>query len=600
MTRENARAISQNTVFKTEQVLLTAEKISNNYKFLLENQQLNTDSLLQYTQLIVKNNPAVLGCAIAFAPNYFPEKGRYFSPYTYRYNDSIISMNLGNENYEYFVMDWYQIPATMGQAYWSEPYFDTGGSDALVTTYSVPFSLNRDASEGVSGIITIDLSLNWLTDIVASVHVMETGYASVISRNGTYVTHPDKHLIMNQTIFSYAAELDNPALREMGRSMQSGETDFVEIELQGKEWFFSYTPLLPSNWSLAVAFPKDEMYAPLRQIGWVLLIIVSIGLLLLTYIVIRIVRKQIAPLRLFAASAKEVAGGNFEAKLPHITTKDEMHDLHGSFVYMQKELKNYMAHLQETTSAKEKIESELRIAREIQMGMIPKIFPPFPNLTEIDLYALLEPAKEVGGDLYDFFMIDDKHLCFAIGDVSGKGVPASLFMAVTRTLLRSVAPQEHAPANIVNALNKSLSSGNESSMFVTFFLGIVNLESGHLRYTNAGHNPPVLLSADQQTKMFEITEDIPIGLFEDFQYQEKERHLNPNDCLFMYTDGITEAENVQTELYSDQRLMDCLSGLGKRTPKALIEGVTSDVSQHVQAHYQSDDLTMLSIIYYGK
>jgi sigma-B regulation protein RsbU (phosphoserine phosphatase) len=146
---------------------------------------------------------------------------------------------------------------------------------------------------------------------------------------------------------------------------------------------------------------------------------------------------------------------------------------------MQKDLKSYIEHLKETTSAKEKIESELRIAREIQMGMIPKIFPPFPDIPEIDIYAMLEPAKEVGGDLYDFFLIDDKHLCIALGDVSGKGVPASLFMAVTRTLLRSVAPKQRSPKVIVDALNKSLSLKNESSMFVTFFLGIINIETGY-------------------------------------------------------------------------------------------------------------------------
>jgi len=152
-----------------------------------------------------------------------------------------------------------------------------------------------------------------------------------------------------------------------------------------------------------------------------------------------------------------------------------MKELHDSFVYMQKELAQYIVNLRETTSARERIESELRIAREIQMGMIPHIFPPFPNLSEIDLFALLRPAKEVGGDLYDFFLIGEDKLCFAIGDVSGKGVPASLFMAVTRTLLRSVSTIDGSPSAVVSSLNKSLSYNNESSMFVTFFVGMLNL-----------------------------------------------------------------------------------------------------------------------------
>ncbi|MDD2613207.1 MAG: PP2C family protein-serine/threonine phosphatase, partial [Bacteroidales bacterium] len=264
-----------------------------------------------------------------------------------------------------------------------------------------------------------------------------------------------------------------------------------------------------------------------------------------------------------------------------------------------KDLSTYIEHLKSTTSAKEKIESELRIAREIQMGMIPKIFPPFPNLSEIDLFATLQPAKEVGGDLYDFFLIDDKHLCFAIGDVSGKGVPASLFMAVTRTLLRSLAPNQLSTAVIVNALNKSLSAGNESNMFVTFFLGILDVESGILKYSNAGHNPPLLMHPDGATEFFELTKDIPVGLFDDFDYGEKELKLFKNDKLFLYTDGVTEAEDAEEKLFSDQKLIDCVRAHFKSQPKDLIHFVAEDIALHVKGNQQSDDLTMLSIVYYG-
>jgi sigma-B regulation protein RsbU (phosphoserine phosphatase) len=295
-----------------------------------------------------------------------------------------------------------------------------------------------------------------------------------------------------------------------------------------------------------------------------------------------------------------VAGGNFDAALPEITTKDEMKDLHDSFVHMQKDLKKYIDNLKSTTSAKEKIESELRIAREIQMGMIPKIFPPFPDLIEIDLYAMMEPAKEVGGDLYDFFLIDDRHLCFAIGDVSGKGVPASLFMAITRTLLRTVAPNQHSPREIVGILNRSLSQGNESSMFVTFFIGILNVDTGHLKYVNAGHNPPAIIHAGGKIETFEITKDIPIGLFESFDYEEKDRYLLKDDRIFLYTDGITEAENWDQELFTEERLLQSLSSAKTLEPVEIVMSVARDVVIHVNDYLQSDDLTMMCIIYRDK
>ncbi|MBN2263955.1 MAG: SpoIIE family protein phosphatase [Prolixibacteraceae bacterium] len=599
MAYNNSQAVANQLVFKTEQVLLPITKIANNYQSIIEHSTLNADSIYAITRRIVANNSEIIGSAIAFEPNFFKQKGKYFSPYTYRENDTLKTIQLGNPNYEYFVMDWYQIPMRLGKAYWSEPYFDTGGGNALMTTYSVPFNAIVDGQVVPAGVITMDLELDWFTEIISEVKILESGYASVLSRNGTFITHPNKEWIMNESIFSVAEELNNPQLREIGRDMQQGKTAFVVSTLNGVDRIMYYTPLPSSNWMLAVLFPKSEMYLPLRTISIILIILIVVGLGVLSVSVERIVSEQLRPLSKFAKSAREVATGNFDAALPEITTDDEMKDLHDSFAHMQSDLKNYISNLKDTTSAKEKIESELRIAREIQMGMIPKIFPPFPNLSQIDLFAMLEPAKEVGGDLYDFFMIDDNHLCFAIGDVSGKGVPASLFMAVTRTLLRSVAPNQTSPAYIVDKLNQALSSGNDSNMFVTFFIGIINTDTGIVKYTNAGHNPPVWISAGGKVEFLPVTKDIPIGLFDDFQYQEREMVLKPKDKLYLYTDGVTEAENASETLYSEKKLINCLSIYLRSHPRELIQQVAMDVAVHVGDFPQSDDLTMLSIIYNG-
>jgi len=600
MTFKNAEAIANNTVYKTEQVLNPITKITNNYKWIIENSDLSSDSVYSITRRIVENNPEIMGSAIAFEPDFFKDQGHYFSPYSFRENGIIKTIQLGNPEYEYFVMDWFQIPMTLEKPYWTEPYYDTGGGNVLMTTYSVPFFRTINGKRKAVGIITMDLALDWFTTIVSGVKILETGYASVISRNGTFITHPNKDWIMNQSVFSVANELNSTELRNIGREMQKGKTDFVSSTLRGVERKMYFTPLPSSNWTLAVIFPKAEMYLPLRGITIILIILVSIGLILLTFIVTKIVSEQLSPLSHFAKSAHEVAEGNFNADLPEIKTQDEMKNLYDSFFHMQKDLKKYIENLKQTTSAKEKIESELRIAREIQMGMIPKIFPPFPDMTEIDLFAMMEPAREVGGDLYDFFLIDDRHLCFAIGDVSGKGVPASLFMAITRTLLRTVAPNQQSPRLIVNMLNKSLSQGNDSSMFVTFFIGILNVETGHLRYVNAGHNPPAIIHAGGKIETFEITKDIPIGLFDSFDYEEKERTILKDDRIFMYTDGITEAENWDQELFTEERLIQSLLSARTLEPVEIVMSVARDVVIHVNDCLQSDDLTMMCILYRGK
>jgi sigma-B regulation protein RsbU (phosphoserine phosphatase) len=244
---------------------------------------------------------------------------------------------------------------------------------------------------------------------------------------------------------------------------------------------------------------------------------------------------------------------------------------------------------------KEKIESEMRIANQIQMGMLPKIFPPFPERPEVDLHAMLKPAREVGGDLYDFFFIDNNKLCFAIGDVSGKGVPAALFMVVTRTLLRSVASKEIPLKEIVILLNNSLSRENESQMFVTFFIGILDLENGELEYVNAGHNPPLHVKCGGPVTRLESTNDMALGFLEERSYHSGRILMSPGDYLVCYTDGVTEAENREQVLYGDDRLKEVMEeGCGSH-PKEVVLRILDDVAEHVGTAPQSDDITVMVI-----
>ncbi len=594
--RENAVLLAENTVGEIENEMQQLEKIPEVIAGLMEIDPVHEDTLFQVVETILLKNDNVYGAAIAFEPHFFREKGRYFSPFAYRDGNSIHTMTLGGEHYEYFFMDWYQIPKVLDQPYWTEPYYDEGGGEMLMSTYSVPFYTRIDGERKFSGIATVDLSLEWLREIVSDIQIFETGYAFLLSRNGVAVTHPNPENIMNESLFSIAEEEGLPELRQIGRDMLAGESRFREHALQhnGKQWIY-HTPLPSSKWSLGVVFPDEEMFASLNRITTLLIFLTLAGLVLLSLFTVDGVNRIAAPLTHFARSARRIADGNFETKLPTIKSKDEMKELHDAFSQMQADLATYMENLKETTAAKEKIESELRIAREIQMSMIPHTFPPFPDLPQVDLYATLRSAKEVGGDLYDFFVVDKTKFCFAIGDVSGKGVPASLFMAVTRTLLRTIADKEQSPASIMNTLNKSLAFNNESNMFVTFFLGILDLSDGTLQYANAGHNPPVYISKDERINAFEPAGTIPLGLFEDFTYTEASMQLTPGDKIFAYTDGISEAENSQNELFGEDRMMEIIRENREADPQELVTVMSAAVEKHVQKHPQSDDITMLTV-----
>ena len=598
-TKEYAIQLAGNIAGKIVKHLQPMEEIPEMMSATLEFGAFQPDSIINVLKKVVQKNPDIFGASVAFEPGIIKGKP-YFMPYAFREGNEIKSIMLGGPTYEYFTMDWYQIPLMLQKPYWSEPYFDDGATKVQMATYSVPFYIHTPKGLQLAGITTIDMGLDWLSDIVSKEHIFKTGYTYILSRNGLVITHPDKKLIMNESIFSVSVNMDDPLLREIGRDLIKGKSNFRDYNLKGRanQWIY-YTNLPSGMWSIGVVFPDKEMYASLQQMNLALIVVIFLSLLLLTYSTVRVVNRQTSPLLKITESARLIAQGNFNVEIPTFKSNEEMEQLGHAFSHMQKELSVYVENLKETTSAKEKIESELRIARDIQMAMIPHTFPPFPNLPQIDLFALLKSAKEVGGDLYDFFLIDPTRFCFAIGDVSGKGVPASLFMAVTRTLMRSIADKQKEPAAIVRDLNKALSLNNDSCMFVTFFCGILDLENGQLTYTNAGHNPPIIIRKNGSVETLAMPTSIPLGLMEEYPYTDLSITLDNGDKIFAYTDGVSEAENEAQQLFGEDIIVKVVSKNAKADPRMLIHEMEIAVESHVLGHVQSDDITMMTISYNG-
>jgi sigma-B regulation protein RsbU (phosphoserine phosphatase) len=246
------------------------------------------------------------------------------------------------------------------------------------------------------------------------------------------------------------------------------------------------------------------------------------------------------------------------------------------------------------------ISNELDIASHIQQSILPGTFPPFPQRRDFEIFAAMIPAREVGGDFYDFFLIDDERLGLVVGDVSGKGVPAALFMAVTRTLLKSTALGGLPPAECLRRVNALLCVDNASEMFVTVFYGILNMRSGQLAYSNGGHNPPYLLRPDSRAEPLAGTGDVVLAALANSQYHERTANLTRGDALFLYTDGITEAMDATNTLFSDQRLATFLGETNGASPERLIRGAIDAVKHHCGSAPQSDDITALAVRYLGQ
>lgn len=594
---QNARNLVLSSVNRVETSLASIGKVTEGMARSLETGSYNEKSLFAMLKGTLADNEEIFGVCAAFEPDSSGVRSRPNVPYFYKNEGQILYIQ--EDNFQFLNQDWYQIPKELGKKEWSEPYFDEGGGGILMTTCSVPFYETAGDKKLFKGVVLADVSLDWLTDIVASIKVLETGYSFLISRNGTVLTHPSKEMIMNETIFSIAESRNKPALRDIGRKMVRGESGFTTYtDTAGvKSWLY-YAPVSSTGWTLAVVFPLEELLEEVRSLSITVAFIGFAGILMLVTAVTLISRSITTPLHALAEATKTIASGNFDAELPPIRSTDEVGTLSQAFFSMKDDLKKYITALTETTAAKERIQSELRVATEIQVSLLPRIFPAFPDRPEFDIFASMDPAKEVGGDFYDFFFVDDSHLCFLIADVADKGVPAALYMMVAKTLLKTEAQRGGAPDEILSAVNAVLAADNENCMFVTVFCAILDTRSGEVRFANAGHNPPLVTSTDGFIYMTPKVGFV-LGPIPDSAYECESISLRRGDTLFLYTDGVTEAKNPAAELYGESRLLAALRRGSSENLTELIHSIREEVKFYANGAPQSDDVTMLAITYRG-
>ena len=465
------------------------------------------DSLQVVARRVVEDNPVVMGSTVALVPGYYTLHP-LFSPYACREGGRIVIKSLATEAYDYPSQEWFTKPLELGEGYWSEPYVDEGGGDVLMTTYSVPL---EDYRGKTAAVLTADVSLDWLSQLVDSMQVYHNAYGVILSRQGKLMVGPD-----------------------------SVGTDGVKVQ--------EYTTQVErTGWTMSIVIPEDEIYGGIRRIGLFvkLLQLLGIGMLIL---ILRVVTRN-------------------QLKYNQINEK------------------------------KAAIERELSVASAIQKGMLPHYFPTYPDRDDVQLYASLTPAKDVGGDLFDFYIRDEK-LFFCIGDVSGKGVPASLFMSVTRSIFRTVSARESMPDRIMSTLNETIADMNETNMFVTLFVGVLDLPTGRMRYCNAGHDAPLLVGVG--VGMLPCDANIPVGVMPSWKYTLQEAQVFTGTTIFLYTDGLTEAEDATHAQFQMQRVTDVAEQVlaeQHHEPSQLVNRMTDAIHQFVGDAEQSDDLTMMAIQY---
>ncbi|MFO7818340.1 MAG: SpoIIE family protein phosphatase [Desulfovibrionales bacterium] len=430
------------------------------------------------------------------------------------------------------------------------------------------------------------------------INIVKSGELFLFNKQLELVIEPQKGSISPE-------KLTKKLLKRLSGSSDAEKA--LKIELDGRS-FNSHTIYFKSlDWYVTAMLPVKEIKQPARNLVIRQSLIICSVFVLGIFLAICFVRRISRPLQRLAAYVKTVPEQDFtadeEKKLPIDDLpgkhRDEVGALAESFMYMHSRLRKNVRELMETTATKQRIQGELNVARDIQLGILPKIFPPFPERKEFELHASIEPAKEVGGDFYDFYFLDEGHLCITIGDVSDKGAPAALFMAIAKTLIKSYSEVESSPSLIMEKVNNDLSQDNPNCMFVTLFIGVLDISTGSLAYANAGHNPPIILSNEAAAYYLKGISGPVAGAMEQTKYKELEITLSPGEGIFLYTDGVTEAMDTDKNIFSDERLLKLLQNSQYTGARETIETVKKDVAVFTADAPQSDDITMLMLWYNG-
>ena len=497
--------------------------------------------------------------------------------------------------FDYYQSSWYTSARDAGGVVFTDTYPDSYGRGLMISCAS-PF---YDENDRFAGVVCMDILIGDLTSHVIDVDLGEEAYAFLVSGSGDIIASA----VMKDADAAFENILDaSSVVYEASGPIMSGETGAM---LSGGV-YYAYTPVSSANWKFCVHIPESLVLAPVKAmerniVAAIIAFIVILALIILCVVLMvrRFSRNLTAPLIALGKDAQTISSGDLDYRA-EIRSNDEIGDLAKSFNGMAASLKEYIENLTAVTAEKERIGAELDVATHIQKSMLPCIFPAFPDRKEFDVYATMNPAKEVGGDFYDFFMVDDTHLAVVMADVSGKGVPAALFMVIGKTLIKDHTEPGISLGDVFSDVNNMLCDSNSEGLFITAFEGVLDLVTGEFRYVNAGHEPPYICKQGEGYEAYRIKAGFVLAGMEDLRYREGSLQLSAGDRIFLYTDGVTEATDAENQLYGSERLHRVLNDHLDANPEALLAAVKADVDRFVGDAPQFDDITMLCMEYRGQ
>ena len=536
----------------------------------------------------------------------------------YQYTDN----NVFRENYVVTERHWFvNSTSSPDKIMWKETEIDSYGRPCITASMAV-----KDPAGNIVAVVAADVNFEQMMSYVIGSGLGTTGTTFILGKTKDLLAYSsfmqDVEAHNGQLYNAFEDHFADP--ENVGEKIDDcafGDGEAFLAELDGKEVYMTARKIPSTGWLLCTAINAEEITEPIGLVTAqsdqlfadtraqmsaefkaliikAIFAIVTIALIvaMIVYFVSRTISKPIIRL---TDTIKNIGEGDFDRK-SDIDSRDEIGDLARGFNKMQDDLKLYTENLRTVTAEKERIGAELDVATQIQADMLPRMFPPFPQKKEIDLFASMTPAKEVGGDFYDFFLTDDDHLALVIADVSGKGVPAALFMVISKTLIKNRAMQGGTPAQILADVNNQLCEGNEADMFVTCWLGIFELSTGKMTAASAGHEFPAVCGPDRKFELFRDKHGFVLAGMEGARYRDYEMQLERGGSIFVYTDGVPEATDVNGEMFGTDRLLEALNRRPDKKPAEFLNEVGSAVKEFTGEAPQFDDITMIGMTWHGK
>lgn len=518
-------------------------------------------------------------------------------------------------HYEADTRPWYQGAKESGK-----PYFTPVSRDAHTSGTGIMCGVPIYVDGEFLGVAGAGMYLSDIEQLVSDIRLGSAGFACIINQEGQVIFSPKESGVLmvdveNQTDLR---STDNVSLSGLVRSVLAGSSGITTLEMDGEKYYIAYAPMDKVGWGFLTVLGEDEVLEPTNkllkemgihsqqtvynmertvQVSLVSLIVALIFFCVFGAILAVVVSAHIVkPIKVLTERVEKVDGDNLDFTW-ELKNKDETAILASSFLAMTQKMKEYIKNITEITAEKERIGAELNVATKIQADMLPKIFPPFPDRSEFDVYAQMTPAKEVGGDFYDFFLVDEDHLAIVIADVSSKGVPAALFMVIAKTLIKNHAMSLESLGDVFYRVNNQLCEGNEEGMFVTAWMGVVTISTGEFEFVNAGHNPQLLMNNDTYDWIHAQPGFVLAGL-EGIPYTSEKLKLKHGARIFLYTDGVTEAQNASEELFGEERLLESLQRNGHLPLQQMLEAVRADIDTFAGEAEQFDDITMLAFEFF--